>query len=427
MKNELYLNKSIVRRWKKESSTYTDIIIFSPYITSKTAEIVTGKTNNCTIYTLFESEVFINNGSSLITLIKLKKKGIELFSLKRLHAKLFLFGDDYITIGSQNLTTRGHSNIEGTIISNDKNIIKEVKSIIANLESERSEITFEMLDEMRLLIMPLVKKFKLIKEHSELIDIEIEKNELERKSKKEEEKLRNNILEKERLRKANELRKLLIESKKSNIQIYGMVKLVSNTRTTSTYSFQPIKGDPDLINWRFNLDRMVLKKFYRYLCIIEETGKLAWVRMTKTRFTFFASGVALSQRFKFKGLDYNIEFSAIWDLNSESKYNLVITIKPYLSNFKINFNAWFNITTLEIDAIENSNNDIISTLMLKNIMKYKNIFVKQVIEILLQSFKYSRKLTGVDAKKYFGGTYNVFKLTLYDINKQPLLVFNEGN
>ena len=143
---EIYL-KSIVRRWKKECSCATDTIILSPYITSNTGEVVTSNIdiNNCKIYTLFDAELFINKSSSINTLINLKKSGFTIYSLPNLHAKIVLTSNNIVTIGSQNLTNRGHKNFEATIVTKNKKVIRKIKEKIKELIAMRVELSLAML------------------------------------------------------------------------------------------------------------------------------------------------------------------------------------------------------------------------------------------------------------------------------------------
>jgi hypothetical protein len=67
---EYYL-RNISRRWKKEIEQATEkVIVLSPYITPKTAEIVLGDLANIKgeIYTNFSVKNFISGASSLKTL-----------------------------------------------------------------------------------------------------------------------------------------------------------------------------------------------------------------------------------------------------------------------------------------------------------------------------------------------------------------------
>lgn len=164
--------RSIVRRWKKECSAANNVIIVSPYITSNTAEIVTKNLEhkNCEIYTLFDSMVFINLSSSIQTLIRLKNMGFKIYSIPNLHAKIILTSNNVVTIGSQNLTNKGNTNIESTIVTNDPNVIKKVKERISELSKIRTEISLEMLEEMYQLIKPLLQEYKKLETESKSID-----------------------------------------------------------------------------------------------------------------------------------------------------------------------------------------------------------------------------------------------------------------
>lgn len=75
---DIYVNRSIDRRWRKElGSESTAAKIFSPFITSNTAESITAHLNGSAsqIHTVFKAELFAMGSSSLVTLKKLIDQG----------------------------------------------------------------------------------------------------------------------------------------------------------------------------------------------------------------------------------------------------------------------------------------------------------------------------------------------------------------
>lgn len=193
---DIYLG-SIVRKWKSSCADAGQVKIVSPYITSRTAEIVTSSLSSgqCEIYTLFNAEVFVSSSSSVQTLINLKKKGFRIFSVEHLHAKVILTSNNVLTIGSQNLTNRGGKNIEATVITTDEKIIRKVESWLADLSEVSNEISDAMLEEMRSLIKPHLKRYKELREELSQIDLQIAESEKQRvveaeKNRKKQEKIK---------------------------------------------------------------------------------------------------------------------------------------------------------------------------------------------------------------------------------------------
>jgi phosphatidylserine/phosphatidylglycerophosphate/cardiolipin synthase-like enzyme len=116
---ELYL-RNIARRWKKEFSVEAERkLIFSPYVTSSTAESVVGQSGPCEIHTEFSVELFASHASSLETLRLLMDRGHKLFHVTNLHAKVFLIPRQFASVGSQNLTLGGTTNREASVVLQD--------------------------------------------------------------------------------------------------------------------------------------------------------------------------------------------------------------------------------------------------------------------------------------------------------------------
>ncbi len=191
---DVYL-KSIVRKWKTSCSVAENVVIVSPYITSRTAEIVTSNIppGCCEINTLFDSEVFINLSSSVQTLINLKNRGFDLYAVENLHAKVILTSNEIVTIGSQNLTNKGHKNIEASVVLKDKKTLREVKKWLIDIEKIRTEISLEMLEEMRDLVRPHQKEYKSLLLEAKLIDTEISNNQRARDIARKEDERRKQI------------------------------------------------------------------------------------------------------------------------------------------------------------------------------------------------------------------------------------------
>jgi hypothetical protein len=183
-----YYLKNISRRWHAEIKKLDDndkIIIFSPYLTSKTAEAILKGSNfkECKVYTIFSVRNFVSGASSLKTLKFLHQRGCKLYHLPKLHAKIIISPGRFATIGSQNLTRNGVKNKEASVITFDKKEIKKIEEMLARwlIEPKPLPITIEMMNELEAKITALRKKFSLInrelnKEISEL-EKEIRRNE----------------------------------------------------------------------------------------------------------------------------------------------------------------------------------------------------------------------------------------------------------
>ena len=184
-----YYLRNISRRWHTEIKKVDNgkVIILSPYLTSETAEAILrgSKFAECEIYTIFSVQNFVSGASSLKTLKCLYERGCKLYHLPRLHAKIVMSPGRFATIGSQNLTRNGVKNKEASVIIFDKEEVKKIEQLIERWIFERKSITSEMLEELDQHIKTLRKKFSLInrelkKEINEL-EIDLWKNEEERR------------------------------------------------------------------------------------------------------------------------------------------------------------------------------------------------------------------------------------------------------
>ncbi|WP_081702962.1 phospholipase D-like domain-containing protein [Desulfuromonas sp. TF] len=145
---ESFYFRSIDRKWKKEiSGVKGKLIVLSPYITSKTAELVLDKYSGeeCDVYTTFKSESFISGASSLDALKSIIKMGLSLWEIQGLHAKMIISPDGFATIGSQNLTFKGTKNLEASIYIKDREQINHILNNLSKWLSLRREITLQMI------------------------------------------------------------------------------------------------------------------------------------------------------------------------------------------------------------------------------------------------------------------------------------------
>ena len=89
------------------------IRIISPFIQESMTRYLVDSMNkgiNAQLITRFYREDFIKSVSSLTALKGLQKSGVDIYALKDLHAKLYLFDDNVAIIGSANFTGGGFGN-----------------------------------------------------------------------------------------------------------------------------------------------------------------------------------------------------------------------------------------------------------------------------------------------------------------------------
>ncbi|MCL1056831.1 phospholipase D-like domain-containing protein [Shewanella gelidimarina] len=435
---ELYL-RNIAKRWKSEAHSADQLIIFSPYISSKTADVVIEKAigKKCVIYTLFSAELFINLSSSVSTLISLKKKGVTLYGLPKLHAKLVIVPGVFASVGSQNLTARGTKNLEASIVITSKNKIDKLLLQTEEWTGERSEISLSMLEDMAKLIKPFVKIYKALINDAEAIDIDIKSLELERREEKE--KLRLARVEEqrklaERRRSLELLEEILSKQASQSEVVEGKVKWVENNpdtetkKYTSSFTFTS-NSKCDFTRWSMNNDDVVrLARIYRYLFLLEDSGKIAWARVAKRRITYFCDGVSNVGVTVVKGMSCSVSFEANWDVDKATDANLTILIKHRLLDISVKCPAWFGVDSLNIrcedmEVIDKQRNYFNLGYDMRDwIEENKDVFADSVLKVLLEPFVYKKKLTGSSAYIFLGDVGTSYALRAVKINDSPILV-----
>lgn len=99
-------------RWIQQIiNAKTPLTVLSPYITKNpTLTLLANK--RATFYTRFDVRDFLTGASKLGAYKQLLKKDCKIFVVPKLHAKVIMDEDEFVTLGSQNLTQGGRSNKE---------------------------------------------------------------------------------------------------------------------------------------------------------------------------------------------------------------------------------------------------------------------------------------------------------------------------
>ncbi|EKT4532185.1 phospholipase D family protein [Pseudomonas putida] len=94
-------------RWKMQiQEATTPLTVLSPYITkNSTLKMLAQK--QATFYTRFEVRDFVCGASTLAAFKHLLANKCRIYEIKDLHAKVIMDEEDFVTLGSQNLTYRG--------------------------------------------------------------------------------------------------------------------------------------------------------------------------------------------------------------------------------------------------------------------------------------------------------------------------------
>lgn len=153
---ELLTNNHFDRILDLFDSVQQKIQIISPFLTISMAEKLceTKKQRNisCDFITRFYIEDMLNKANSMDAIELLMDNGINVYAVKRLHTKLYLFDDTHAIMGSANFTNGGFkSNIElSLLVSDETMLIDELHEYFDNMlsaiqQSDEGRITKEML------------------------------------------------------------------------------------------------------------------------------------------------------------------------------------------------------------------------------------------------------------------------------------------
>ena len=418
MKARFYL-RNIGRRWKNEVRKATTTTVLSPYITSHMAENVLAKNDCCCIkiYTVFKAENFINQASSIYSLRKLLSAGCELFHLDNLHAKLVVT-NEFVSLGSQNLTNRGARNLEASYCSMDLAEISHIKHKLNDWLIKAVPINWEMLDEMEAMIKPLIKSYKNVIVHAqkvdESIDVIVEAN-------KESEKQIKRAIE----RKVNLKEKINKLPIKSNWE-RASIKCIKNTNHSGETKTSSLVGSVNLMQWSIDGQLISLKKTFRYILIDTETGKLAWARVNKTRITYFGKSVKIAEDEVYFNYQCALNFEAEWN-NPVDEFNLKINIESIDRRNSIGLSCYFD--TDSIQNLEITDRDCADTEFLSRFEEVVDNqdpkFTDYLLKRLLSPFTYSKNSFGVQANDFFKSGITDKKISLATIAGHPLIVVED--
>lgn len=242
-------DRDIVERWKQEIKQASGrVIVFSPYLTKLAVDILklVEDKRNSEIYTRFDFELFNQGASSLDTIKTLLRLGFNIYELSGLHAKIILIPGHFVSIGSQNLTTKGQLNLEANLVSTDQKNISNIEYLAGKWINDRKLITFERIDELESQLGS--KKFR-----------ELEPPDDEPP----------------------------IERRIASAVVRGQVKYYNNKYSLKVNEIQTLS------RWLFNDGEIDLEKMYgrlkRYLCILaDDSGDFyfTWVRLAGTVITY---------------------------------------------------------------------------------------------------------------------------------------------
>jgi hypothetical protein len=447
----LYVKTRVRPRWRREIKSAERSLFFSPYVTGKCAQrvLLVAGAGTVELYTVFTAENFASRGSSLGCLRKLIEGGVKVYHLAGLHAKMLLVPGRAITVGSQNLTTRGQDNREATVLTTDGALVRQAEVETEAWVKERVAVTLAMIDDMVKRVRPLRKLFKAAQDAAEEIDEQVraaqrERDEAERRARLEragrerlEREQKERELVRQRQQQRHQQRLLDLQASVRKLRVAGTVVRARLKTPTSLrhglFDYTTSKsilalGDGSLTHWQVGRDIVTLKDCYRYLCIIEETGKLGWARVASSRISFVASNISRERWLDYRGVKWNVSTTGKWKGLNGAGYNLVVTLES-LFRGKVELRCWFSVDGLEVESTAwktprpDGLPDDFAPVLAQNEAGTRD----KLTQFLVMPFKFidGQKLTGASAGGYFGDTGRRFNIKLAKVGEHEVLLANK--
>lgn len=135
-----------------------EIQIVSPFLSMKTAkllaELCKEKKLHCVLFTRIYIKDLVEGVNDINAIKLLVESGVEVYSLKGLHAKLYMFDGNSVILGSANFTMGGlKNNFELSILTDEINVLEQVSVVIGNLyehctKDNAGVVTLEMVEKI---------------------------------------------------------------------------------------------------------------------------------------------------------------------------------------------------------------------------------------------------------------------------------------
>lgn len=427
MREKIYA-RSIIKRLQKEvGEASTSVLVFSPFLTSTTADIVVGAAREVKpeVYTVFSARNFVFGASSLVTLDRLLEMRAALYHLSNLHAKVVIT-DEFASVGSQNLTQGGTRNREVSMATTSEREIAYLRQEVMKWIDRRIEITPEMIEDLRREIPVLQKQFKQFDKKMQTAEERVFNSQKTRDAERE--------LERRRQARQKALRKLAPPSQTITCRLttrdiyedgwpersYHTLIASSPEESLLRWSNRGANGDSELVEF---------SKRDRCLMILLDNGRLGWPALNKTRLTKF--GIALDTEMQWgDGQDQfpvRIEFPA--RLDDVSDWNVCVSIWPSGSRHPetapVKVYGHFYLDGLDVTKIDRDLDGRHWDERMEEIALGAedpgSEVNKKLIRKIIEPFRYEYNSEGIYADEFFDGCGWSFNVTLREIEGHKIL------
>ena len=410
------LTSRLTRRWQSGLIGGSPSRIFSPFVTSNTAERVLDYIEgHCELYTVFSPDNFVTGASSIGCLRRLARAGCHIYHVEGLHAKVTLGGPEFATIGSQNLTAGGEQHKEMNVVLSSTDQVSTIASAVKPWIAERVRVTLEDIELMEKLIRPYRRKFLALTHELEGEEFQIADIQEARAA-----SLRNK-------RVAKLQRALRDPQSQESDSKYGQVKWVDTNYGANSNCTLLADAGFDLTWWHIKGESVYLDRLNRYLCLNERDGRIGWGRIGETRITKF--GLNVSSRgaiMTCKGMHFQIDMNANPSIDSSSPQNVEIVLKDVSSGERLRLHCWFSVSDLEILPFSRLDEEGTLSLSMRRLERAlaqdSKVVRSRLRQLILKPFRYENNLIGQEADDFFGGVGTRWRLRLIVRDQTKFLV-----
>lgn len=348
-----YKAKDVYKFWSKEcKKAQTSLTVLSPVVDKTVYFLLTSKHIDSkiikSVYTRIDSSAIYDMPFHLRALIYCLKKGIKVYHIDNLDSNSLILDDKFVSVGSQSFTTIARKNKATTFYSN----VNLESSIFLKTLKEWMNKSNEIELDYLISLEKKLKKYRII----------ISKQKIEH------EKAFNEVLVNSQKKKELEMlgfinfRRQISKIKYTSDFVYLTQARIGYFNRITTFLADP---NVDLTEWDVASEITLnsLERLKYYPCINIEDTSIGYVRLTKTRISFFCSGIDF-----LRGFEIN---------NRRFKTSIELPLlNTHIINFKISLkNDLFG--NCELGLYFNGHNfNLVESL-------YSNVKVQEEIELYL--------------------------------------------
>tara|TARA_R110000744_G_scaffold135782_1_gene245375 strand:- start:2333 stop:3517 length:1185 start_codon:yes stop_codon:yes gene_type:complete len=387
----------------------SSIWIFTPYLDFTLNKLLSKSLNDIeiVIITSLEGENPFLRGSQLKALKELISNGVVIKNLSGLHAKILLVDNNYISLGSQNFTSRGRKNKEAGFQSNTSFLESDILQNLNDWHDQANIVNAELIDTL-------------------IEYVKVNEDELAELKKRLEEDLES-IINKFTNEESNFT---ITESEHYNtIFRYAQSDVIVYKKLSGIYknyfSFK-VDAPNDLSQWikigtKGEEEKVSLPAYFYFPSLNSKTMQMAFLRVHITTITYMKSEFHMNfwSGFDIKGKRFTVDFKFLKTKCKEA--NIKITLSSGLIG-KVNLYYLFNAIEFKLVKSKFSNNvceKFINDNLLNKPRKMREFLYDKV-----RPQKFTTKQDQPEEIEKFLPK-DSYELGIMEFQNQPILIFEE--